>query len=93
MYKGRYQAKQYHTVPKNLKQKFPDMKLRSLVPNFYIHVSVSDLYIPTIGPPIFLYCVCGLILGKYKSHTDTVKTGNEAVISGNLWFKFPAQNI
>jgi hypothetical protein len=27
------------------------MKLRGLVPNFYIHVSVSDLYyIPTIGP-------------------------------------------
>jgi hypothetical protein len=29
-------------------------KLRSLCPNFYIHVSVSDLYISTIGPPIFL---------------------------------------
>ncbi len=25
-----------------------------LNPNFHIHVSVSDLYIPTIGPPIFL---------------------------------------
>ncbi len=22
--------------------------------NFHIHVSVSDLYFPTIGPPIFL---------------------------------------
>ncbi len=30
------------------------MKLRSLVPNFHIHVSVSDLYIPTIGPPILM---------------------------------------
>jgi hypothetical protein len=30
------------------------MKLRGLVPNFRIHVSVSDLYIPTIGPPILL---------------------------------------
>ncbi len=29
------------------------MKLRGLVPN-QIHVSVSDLYIPTIGPPILL---------------------------------------
>jgi hypothetical protein len=29
------------------------MKLRGLVPNFYIYASVSDLYIPTIGPPIF----------------------------------------
>jgi hypothetical protein len=33
------------------------MKLLGLVPNFYIHVSVSDLYIPTISPPILLYCV------------------------------------
>ncbi len=30
------------------------MKLRSLVPNFYIHVSVRDLYIPKIGSPILL---------------------------------------
>jgi hypothetical protein len=30
------------------------MKLRSLVPSSYIHVSVSDLYIPTIGLPILL---------------------------------------
>ncbi len=30
------------------------MKLRGVVPNFHIHVSVSDLYIPTIGPPILL---------------------------------------
>jgi hypothetical protein len=29
------------------------MKLRGLVPNFHIHVSVSDTYVPTIGPPIF----------------------------------------
>ncbi len=30
------------------------MKLRGLVPNFHIHVNVSDLYIPMIGPPILL---------------------------------------
>jgi hypothetical protein len=30
------------------------MKLRSLVHNSYIHVSVSDLYNPTIGLPILL---------------------------------------
>ncbi len=29
-------------------------ELRALSPHFQIHVSVSDLYIPTIGPPIFL---------------------------------------
>jgi hypothetical protein len=30
---------------------FPEIKLHTLVPNFHIHVSVSDLYIPMIGPP------------------------------------------
>ncbi len=34
----------------NLKHIFREMKLCCLVPNFYIHVSVSDLYILTIGP-------------------------------------------
>ncbi len=33
---------------------FPEKELRSLRPNFHIHVSVSDLYIPRIGPHIFL---------------------------------------
>ncbi len=33
---------------KNLKQIFSEMKLLSLGPSFYIHVSGSDLYIPTI---------------------------------------------
>ena len=42
------------TVPKNSKHSFPEMKLRGLVTSSYIHVSVSDLYIPTIGPPILL---------------------------------------
>jgi hypothetical protein len=34
---------------KDLIDVFPEMKLRGLVPNFYILVSVSDYYIPTIG--------------------------------------------
>jgi hypothetical protein len=29
-------------------------ELRGLSPNFHIHVSVSDLYILTFGPPIVL---------------------------------------
>jgi hypothetical protein len=33
----------------NSKQIFPEKKLRGLSPNFNIHVSLSDLYIPTIG--------------------------------------------
>jgi hypothetical protein len=36
-----------------------------------IHVSVSDLYIPTIDQPILLQEICGLILRIYKSLTDT----------------------
>jgi hypothetical protein len=32
---------------------FPEKELRGLSPNFHIHVSVSDLYIPRIGPRIF----------------------------------------
>jgi hypothetical protein len=33
---------------------FPKKELRALSPNFYIHVSGSDLYILQIGPLIFL---------------------------------------
>jgi hypothetical protein len=32
----------------------PEKKLRGVSPNFYVHVSVNVLYIPMIGPPIFL---------------------------------------
>ncbi len=56
-----------------LYQRFFYKELRGLSPNFHIHVSVSDSYIPTIGLPILLqeYCICGSILGMYKSLTDT----------------------
>ncbi len=33
---------------------FQEKELRGLSPNFHIHVPVSDLYIPTFGPPIVL---------------------------------------
>jgi hypothetical protein len=46
-------ALQRHNT-ENLKQIFPEKELRSLSPNFHIHVSVSDLYVPTIGLPILL---------------------------------------
>ncbi len=36
----------------NSKQIFPDKELRGHSPNSYVHVSVSDLYIPMIGQPI-----------------------------------------
>ncbi len=43
------------TQQKKLNYVIPEKKLRGLSPNFHIHVSVSDLYIPTIGPPINIY--------------------------------------
>jgi hypothetical protein len=33
---------------------FPEKELHCLSPNFYIYVFVSDLYIPRIGPHIWL---------------------------------------
>jgi hypothetical protein len=50
------------------KQIFPDKEYRGLSPNFHIHASVSDFYIPTIGLPFLLE---DSILGLYKSLTDT----------------------
>ncbi len=38
----------------NLKKIFLERKLRGRSPNFYIHIFVSDLYIPTSGLPIWL---------------------------------------
>jgi hypothetical protein len=46
---------------------FPEMKLRGLVP----HVSVSDLYIPTIGPQTQYSKKGGPIIGIYKLLRDT----------------------
>jgi hypothetical protein len=53
-----------NTLYRKLKQIFTEMKLCGLVPNFYIYVSVSDLYIPTIGTPI-------LRLWENKNHSQT----------------------
>jgi hypothetical protein len=44
----------YRHNTENLKQTFPEKELRGLSPNFHIHASVSDLYIPMIGLPILL---------------------------------------
>jgi hypothetical protein len=45
---------------------FPEMKLRGLVPNFHIYVpNMSELYIATIGPPIFGSKTGGPIVGIY----------------------------
>ncbi len=49
----------------------PRKGISGLSPNFHIHASVSDSYIPTIGLPILLEEICRPILGLYKSLTDT----------------------
>jgi hypothetical protein len=65
----------HHTLlrnnTKNLKQIFLEKKLRGHSPNFHIHVSVSDLYITTVGLQILPQKICGRILGLNKSLTDT----------------------
>jgi hypothetical protein len=48
----------------------PEMKLRGLVPNSYIFLSVSDLYIPRTSLPIWLEQKNRPILGIYNTLTD-----------------------
>ncbi len=53
---------------KILKQIFLEKEYRGLSPNFHIHMSVSDLYIPMMG---LLEKICRPILELYKSLTYT----------------------
>jgi hypothetical protein len=66
-------------------------KLRSHSSNFHIHVSVSDLYIPTVSLPILLEEICGPILGKYKSLKDMIKDMN--VVIGTEGRAIPRKGI
>ncbi len=70
------------------------MKMRGLVPNFYIHVSVSNLYIPTIGPQTQYSKIGGPIVEIYKSRTDTLslEIGNEAA-QFHFCFEFSVQCV
>jgi hypothetical protein len=52
-------------------QIFPEKEYRGPSPNFHIHMSVSELYIPSMGLPFLLEEICGPILRIYKSLTDT----------------------
>ncbi len=69
-------------------------ELRGLSPNFHIHVSVSDLYIPWIGPHISYSRKGRPMVGIYNSLTDTWmwKLGLRPrySFSGNICFKFSA---
>jgi hypothetical protein len=51
-------------------------EMRGLSPYFYIHVSVSDLYIPRIGPHISCSRIGRSFVGIYKSLTETHECGN-----------------
>ncbi len=73
------------------------MKLSGLVPNFHIHISVRDLYISTVGPPILLQQYRQTDCGNKKiAHRYMiVGIGNEAgpcsFISGHICFAFSMQ--
>jgi len=54
-------ATMQRTNTENSKQIFPEKELRGHSPNFHIHVSVSDLYIPTMDLSILLQEICGPI--------------------------------
>jgi hypothetical protein len=46
-------------------------EMRGLGPNFHIYASVSDLYIPRIGPHISCSRIGRSIVGIYKPLKDT----------------------
>jgi hypothetical protein len=60
---------------------FLEIKLRGLVPNSYIHVSVRDLYIPSISLPNWL---------QQNRQTDP---GNILIPHRYMNVKFGRQNI
>ncbi len=60
----------------NWKQIFPEKEYRGLSPNFHIHVSVSESYIPTMGLPFLLGEISGPILGIYINRSQTHECGN-----------------
>ncbi len=66
-------AKNQYTT--NLKKLFPGKELRGHSPNFHIHVSVSDLYIPTMD--LCLFC-CRKYMDrswKYINRSQTQEYG------------------
>jgi hypothetical protein len=67
----------------NFKQIFPEKEYSGLSPIFHIHVSVSELYISTMGLPFLLEEICVPMLETYKSLTNTcgnVEIGAEAAL-------------
>ncbi len=52
-------------------EKSPEKELRGLSPHFHIHVSVSDVYIPRIGPHFSSRRIGRPMVGIYNTLTDT----------------------
>jgi hypothetical protein len=61
----RVKAALQRTNTENGKPNVPRKKLLRHSPDFHIHVTVSDLNIPTIDLPILLQKICGPILEMY----------------------------
>jgi hypothetical protein len=68
------------TNTENSRQILPEKELRGLSPNFHIHISVSHLYIPTIGLPILMQENTWTVPGNiYIAHRHmNVEIGTEA---------------
>jgi hypothetical protein len=62
--------------------------MRGLGPNFHIHVSVSDLYIPVIGPHILLQENMWTDPGNIYSSSQTLECGNWAEAGQFLFWKY-----
>ncbi len=71
---SRFCSLPYHTAKtkcRKFETNIPRKEYRSLSPNSHIHVSLSELYISTIGLPILLDEIWRPLLVLYKSLTDT----------------------
>jgi hypothetical protein len=62
---GGYSDSYYKDIIPKFETNIPRKEIARLSPNFHIHVSASDLYIPTTGLPNMLQKICGPILGIY----------------------------
>jgi hypothetical protein len=62
------------------KQIFPEKEYRGLNPNFHIHASISDLYIPMISLPILLKEICRPILGPINGNDMEAKRNKASIL-------------